>query len=155
MSNLACSRRLWRWVSFSKMLSSLILVVVSISRNKSFSCALLCNARPSSVPLNDETMKRGGDDQSCGGKLVPPECLRKWKPRWGHAFLSTLLSLYLWRTLLGHRLIQNRILLSFWKVFVVLLTCVFDTERVQFFKESFRDMIYAPRIDNFNSFTAG
>ena len=70
---------------------------------------------------------------------------------WFRYILSTLLSLYLLRTLLGHRLIQNRKLLWFWKV---LLTCVLDTKRVQLVKESFPDFIYAPRIDFFYSFTA-
>ena len=67
-------------------------------------------------------MKRGGEDQSCGEKLALPQDLSKWKPRWDHAFLSTLLSLYLWRTLLGHRPVQNRILPSFRKVYVDLCT---------------------------------
>ena len=35
-----------------------------------------------------------------------------------------------------------------------LLICVLDTEGVQLVKESFSDLIYVPRIDNFHSFAA-
>ena len=56
MSNfLACSRRLWRCVSLSKTLPSLILIVVLISRNRSFLCVLLCDASSSSAPIKDAT----------------------------------------------------------------------------------------------------
>ena len=63
MPNLACSRRLWRWLSFSRMLPSLILKVFSKSRNKSFICALLCDARRSSASINDETRWCGSELQ--------------------------------------------------------------------------------------------
>ena len=55
MSNLAFSRQLWRWVSFSKILPSLIFIVVLISRNKFFFFALLWEAKLSRTPVKDAT----------------------------------------------------------------------------------------------------
>ena len=55
MSNLACSRRLWRWVSFSKMLPSFIFIVVSISGNKFLFFLLLWEANLSGAPIKDAT----------------------------------------------------------------------------------------------------
>ena len=101
-------------VSFSKMMPSSILnVFFDIKELKLHLCFTL---RSQTFLCSNKRWKRSGDDQICREMLVLPQGLRNWKPRWEHAFLSTLLSLYLWRTLLVHRSIQNLILLSFWKV---------------------------------------
>ena len=114
MSNLALSRRLLRWVGFSKVLPNLIFSFVSTSRNKFFNFASLWEAKFSKVP---KKMQRGDEDQSCRGKLVLPQGLKKMIQVPGHVSLSILLYLCLWRYLLWHKLIQSRILLNFWRVF--------------------------------------
>ena len=63
MSNLALSRRIWLWVSFSKMLSSLFFIVVSISWNNFFNFALLWEAKFSRAPLTDATRWWGSEFQ--------------------------------------------------------------------------------------------
>ena len=120
MSNLALSRRLWRWVSFSKMLSSLTFNVVSISRNKLLNFTLLLEAEFSRASIKDATKWWGSELQTKIGSSTRWSCRRKQIS--GHVSLARLLYLCLWRSLLGHRLIQSRILLSFWKLFVDLYT---------------------------------
>ena len=73
MSNpLTCSRRLWRWVIFSKMLPSLIFFVVSISKSKFFIFALLCAANFSRAPMKDATRWWGSELQKKTGSS--PRC---------------------------------------------------------------------------------
>ena len=63
MSNLVLSCRIWRWVSFSKMLPSLVFIVVSISINKFFILALLWEAKFSRAPMKDATRWWGSELQ--------------------------------------------------------------------------------------------
>ena len=115
LSKLPCFLRSWRWVSLSKMLPSLIFIVVFTSGKKnSFEfCSVMPDFRHSQkgIQWRDE-------DQSCSGKLVPPHGLKYWILIWGYVFLSSLLCLHLWRSHLWHKLIQNRFLLNFGRVFV-------------------------------------
>ena len=53
-------------------------------------------------------------------------------------------------SLLGHKLIQSRILLN---VSQFLFTRVLSTTRIQLVNQIFWDLIYVPRIDIFDSFT--
>ena len=64
LSNNACSRQLWHWLSFSKMLPSFVFVVVSISRNTFFFFVLIWEAEFSSrFPINDATRWWGSELQ--------------------------------------------------------------------------------------------
>ena len=69
-------------------------------------------------PVLQWKVKRGDEDQRCGGELVRPQSLKKWIFKSVQAFPSTLLSVYLWRSHPGHKLFQNWTLLIFWRVFV-------------------------------------
>ena len=60
-SKSACSLQLWRWVSFSKMLPSLIFIVVSKSRNKFYIIALLWRAKFSRAPIKEVTRWWGSE----------------------------------------------------------------------------------------------
>ena len=62
-SRLACCRRLWRWLSFSRKLPILFFFVDSISRNKSAFWVLLSFARPSTDPIKDATRWWGSESQ--------------------------------------------------------------------------------------------
>ena len=111
----ACSRRLWRWVSFSMMLPSLIFIVVSTSGNKFFIFALLWEAKFSTAPIRVATRWWGSELQRKNG-------LKKLIQISGHVCLSKLLYLCLWRLPPGHKLIESRFLLKVWRVFVYLCT---------------------------------
>ena len=67
---LICSRRLSRWVSFSKVLPNLFFFVVSIPGKKSFIWVLLCRARPSRYPIKDVTRWWGSELQSKIGSAI-------------------------------------------------------------------------------------
>ena len=96
-------------------------------------------------------MQQGDEHQRCRRKLVLPQGFKKWIQVSGHVSLSQLLYLCLLRSLFRHKSIQSRTLLNLRRVF---FTCVFITKRVQLVKQCFSDLIYVPRKDNFQSFTA-
>ena len=75
---------------FFKMLPRLIFIVVLISKNPFF--ALLWKADISRTPIK---MQRGDGDQSCRGKLVRPQGLKKLIQISGHVSLFMLLYLCL------------------------------------------------------------
>ena len=115
MSNIACSRRLWRWLSFTKKLPSLIFIVVSISWNKFSFFALLWESKTSRPPLKDAKRWWGSELQE---KLVLPQDLKKWIQMSGHVSVSKLLHSSLGRSLFGHKWTRSRILLNIRRVFV-------------------------------------
>ena len=149
MSNLALSRRLWRWISFSKMLPSLFLIVVSISRIKNLICASLCDARPSSAPINDEMRWWGSELLRKNGSSTRFEemdteigtCL----PIHNVVFVSFKDSSWL-------QIDSKSDIAKFVKKFS--FTCVLDAEGNQLVKESLSNLIYVPLTDNVYSFTA-
>ena len=63
MSNLALSRRIWRWVIFCKMPPSLIFIVDLISRKKFFIFASLWELILSRAPIKDATRWWGSELQ--------------------------------------------------------------------------------------------
>ena len=116
MSNLALSRWLWR-CAFPRCSPVAFSLLSRYQRMKVSFVLYFATPEP---PMFHSTMKRGGEGQSFREKLFLPQVLRKWKPRWEQVFQSTLLSLYLWRTLLGHEWIRTRILLSLcWLVYLI------------------------------------
>ena len=104
MSNFAFFRLLWRWVSFSRMLPSLIFIVVLISKKKLFIFVLLWRANLSRAPIKEVTRWWRSELQK---KLVLSLELRRWKPKWKFVLQSILLCGCLWGCLLVRKLIQS------------------------------------------------
>ena len=60
-SKIACSLWFWRWVSFYKMLPSLIFIIVSMLKNKFFNIFALWRAKFSRAPLKEVTRWWGSE----------------------------------------------------------------------------------------------
>ena len=148
MSNLALSRRLWRWLSLSKMPPSLIFFVVSISGNKFFIFALLWEAKFPRATIKDATRWWASELQRKIGSCTRFEEL---DTDIGTCSFIEVVVFVSRKVFFGHKLIRSRILLSFWRVF--LHSCSWY-RKVQIVKDSFSDLIYVPQIDFFQPFTA-
>ena len=113
MSNLAFSRWIWRRVRFSKMLPSLVFIVVLISGNKFFIFVLFWESNFSRAPIKDAARWRRSESQRESGSFTRFEEI---DTDIGTCFLSKMF--LSWRFPLGHKLIQSRLLLKFSRVFV-------------------------------------